>query len=428
MPRFGYDTIFGTNGAWPLYIFGVRANLGEEADVTELGIYTNYSGYQIQGALYSDGLVGGISRPINLIAVTEIGTTVVGGWARLLFTSPVRLAPGRYWLLFQYPSASIITMCRYSSVLGSKTIAANKDQNLIVPFPNPYPTPAGETEDWALSAYAEYSLTGLTANADGPYVAAVDNPTIQFIGSASGGTPPYSWFWNFGDGATSIEQSPVHIYPAIEGTYTATLTVTDSIDNTATSTATVTINPTPPLVVNSDGPYSGSIDNPTIQFLGSASGGKPPYTWLWNFGDGGTNTAQNPLHTYPAIEATYAVTLIVTDASGNMATAQTTTTITITVTPKYTAITGPDGTFALIVEAGIYDIIISKLGYEPVTIANVDTSASDLLLAPIALSQTPPTPQHTRVWLFVHSLTRVSARWDFPLIEAYDQAKQKTSI
>jgi PKD repeat protein len=39
-------------------------------------------------------------------------------------------------------------------------------------------------------------------------------------------------------------------------------------------------------------------------------------SWSWTFGDGGTSTAQDPLHTYAA-EGTYAVTLTVTDDDGD---------------------------------------------------------------------------------------------------------------
>jgi PKD repeat protein len=37
--------------------------------------------------------------------------------------------------------------------------------------------------------------------------------------------------------------------------------------------------------------------------------------WSWNFGDGGTSTLQNPVHTY-ATAGTYNVTLIATDNDG----------------------------------------------------------------------------------------------------------------
>src|SRR5262249_56543352 len=52
--------------------------------------------------------------------------------------------------------------------------------------------------------------------------------TVAFTGSATGGTAPYSFSWNFGDGSpASTLQNPSHTY-STAGTYTATLTVTDT--------------------------------------------------------------------------------------------------------------------------------------------------------------------------------------------------------
>lgn len=55
----------------------------------------------------------------------------------------------------------------------------------------------------------------------------VVNESINFSGNASGGSPPYTWEWNFGDGNTSDEQNPTHVYSEA-GEYYAVLTVTDS--------------------------------------------------------------------------------------------------------------------------------------------------------------------------------------------------------
>ena len=49
-----------------------------------------------------------------------------------------------------------------------------------------------------------------------------------------------SYSWNFGDGNTSTDMNPTHIYND-EGTYTVVLTVTDQCGNTATSSQVVTI-------------------------------------------------------------------------------------------------------------------------------------------------------------------------------------------
>jgi PKD repeat protein len=68
---------------------------------------------------------------------------------------------------------------------------------------------------------------------------------VSFTGSASGGLAPYSYSWNFGDGtAAGTTQNPNHTY-STAGTYTATLTVTDSASPAKTATSTVQITASP---------------------------------------------------------------------------------------------------------------------------------------------------------------------------------------
>ena len=64
----------------------------------------------------------------------------------------------------------------------------------------------------------------------------VVNQIVTFTDSSPTAT---SWFWDFGDGVTSNQQSPIHIYGAI-GVYTVLLTISDGTCTT-TSTQIVTI-------------------------------------------------------------------------------------------------------------------------------------------------------------------------------------------
>ena len=108
------------------------------------------------------------------------------------------------------------------------------------------------------------STSPLTATASGNPTSGQIPLTTNFTGSAAGGTPPYSYSWNFGDTGsssnTSTAQNPSHTYNNT-GTFTATLTVTDSASpaHTATSTVSVTASPvasTPP------GPPTGVTATP----------------------------------------------------------------------------------------------------------------------------------------------------------------------
>ncbi len=78
---------------------------------------------------------------------------------------------------------------------------------------------------------------GMNANFRG--VARTGEPGLKvFFTDLSTPTPGCQimvWLWDFGDGSTSNQQNPTHIY-GHDGTYTVTLTVWDSCDNSATIT------------------------------------------------------------------------------------------------------------------------------------------------------------------------------------------------
>jgi parallel beta-helix repeat protein len=69
------------------------------------------------------------------------------------------------------------------------------------------------------------------------------------------------------------------------------------------------------LTVKASGPYYGLINKP-LQFHGLAVGGRKPYIWFWDFGDGNTSDEQNPPHTYTEA-GKYDIILNVTDNSSN---------------------------------------------------------------------------------------------------------------
>ena len=150
------------------------------------------------------------------------------------------------------------------------------------------------------------------ANSNGPYEGWVGEP-IQFYGSATGGSKPYSWYWTFGDGQSSNLQNPTHTYDEI-GVHTVVLKVTDNTGESDSDATTATIYPEGTLIADAGGPYSDYV-NETIQLRGSASGGEQPYSWYWKFDDGNTSTLQNPTYKYSAI-GEYTAILTVTDDFG----------------------------------------------------------------------------------------------------------------
>jgi PKD repeat protein len=153
----------------------------------------------------------------------------------------------------------------------------------------------------------------LFVNAGGIYYGDA-NEEVEFYGSASGGITPYSWFWDFGDGDNSNAQNPAKMFSE-PGTYIVTLTVTDYIGQTATDYTNAIIYGDSSLVTEANGPYEGYVEE-EIQFNGDVTGGIPPYTWFWDFGDGESSDEQNPSHVFLEF-GDYEVVLTVTDKNLN---------------------------------------------------------------------------------------------------------------
>ena len=123
---------------------------------------------------------------------------------------------------------------------------------------------------------------------------------------------PTTWSWIFGDGGTSSEQNPSHIYTKA-GTYDVRLTVTNAF-GTSTKIKTGYISTgLPPIADFTSGARAGSIPL-SVKFTDASKGG--PTSWSWDFGDGSTSTQQNPSHIYTKA-GTYAVTLTAKNAYGS---------------------------------------------------------------------------------------------------------------
>ena len=52
----------------------------------------------------------------------------------------------------------------------------------------------------------------------------------------------------------------------------------------------------------------------TIQFQSQASGGTPPYTYLWTFPDSSTSTGANPTFVF-STAGSFNVTVVITDSA-----------------------------------------------------------------------------------------------------------------
>jgi PKD repeat protein len=186
-----------------------------------------------------------------------------------------------------YPSAGSYTTVLKASDSGSPKQTASSQQTISVSSPPPPPPPPP-----TLTASFTYSPSSPQTGQQ-----------VTFTGTASGGTSPYSYTWNFGDSSTGIGSTSIHTYGS-PGSFTVTLTVKDngSPQQTTTSRQSVTITSPPPppspLTVSfSYNPSSPSVGQ-QVTFTASATGGTAPYSLSWTFGDGSTGTGPSTSHTY----------------------------------------------------------------------------------------------------------------------------------
>jgi len=125
---------------------------------------------------------------------------------------------------------------------------------------------------------------------------------------------PTGWIWNFGDGGTSTAQNPSHQYTT-PGKYTVTLTASNTCGNDSeTKSNHITVCPPAPAAAFTATPTSGNVPL-TVNFTDQST--NFPVGWSWNFGDGGTSSAQNPSRTYTT-PGTYTVTLTASSSCGNV--------------------------------------------------------------------------------------------------------------
>jgi PKD repeat protein len=149
----------------------------------------------------------------------------------------------------------------------------------------------------------------------------IDSCKVSFadVSGAGAGTTITDWYWDFGDGNTSISvQNPSHVYTAT-GTYTVCLTIAGVnangeqckrkiCDTVAVQECGITC--------KLDAKFGYKIDSCNVYFAdySSTGAGTTITSWFWNFDDGNLSALQNPSHVYAA-SGTYNVCLTIIGVS-----------------------------------------------------------------------------------------------------------------
>ena len=130
----------------------------------------------------------------------------------------------------------------------------------------------------------------------------------QFTNTSLGGI---DFLWDFGDGTTSTNVNPTHLY-ATTGTYIVTLTATDisTCNRTDKYTFSIVVYSIP--VAGFSFSPNPTKPNKAVDFTNSSNGAS---NYLWDFGDGQTSTLQSPTHLFNAT-GTYKTCLVAFNAAG----------------------------------------------------------------------------------------------------------------
>ncbi len=175
---------------------------------------------------------------------------------------------------------------------------ATKYDYIVATGPAPTPTEA---------PVADFTMN----STDGPAPLAV-----RFTDASTG--TPYHWWWQFGDGTSSTEQNPVHIYER-SGSYGVNLTIWTATGSARSGwPAEIEVGPDPRA--------------PVVNFTMSRESGTAPLyvrftdcstdatSWRWDFGGLAWSTATNPSVVFRQ-PGTYTVTLTAKNAYGTSAVA-----------------------------------------------------------------------------------------------------------
>lgn len=172
-----------------------------------------------------------------------------------------------------------------------------------------------------------YTVTLLTTNANGKdteikkdYINVGLSPIANFVTSIptyqnipsrnavrfvdKSANLPTAWLWNFGDGTSSTEQNPRHVYTS-DGIFTVSLTAKNRFgEDTKVMTDLIRVGNAPRIDFKADKTVTGV--GRYIRFTDLST--NDPTTWVWDFGDGTTGTGNAPDHAYKQI-GVYDVTL-----------------------------------------------------------------------------------------------------------------------
>ena len=169
---------------------------------------------------------------------------------------------------------------------------------------------SGESDSLTRADYIEVLPPAPTAAFSADVTAGLSPLDVSFTDQSL--DLPTSWLWDFGNGASSTLQHPMHTFST--GSYTITLTATNSTgSDSLVQTDLIVVQPPAPVADFSASVMQGGLPL-VVQFTDLST--LAPTAWSWDFGDGGSSTLQSPQYTYTQA-GSFQVSLLASNSSGS---------------------------------------------------------------------------------------------------------------
>ncbi len=313
--NFSSDTVRGFNGSSGAWI---GPGLSAGSAVTSLAFDA------------ADGLVYAAGE--HLAAIDPSGPSVV--------LRSVALAPHATVAALAYDPTHELLLARTLDAAGAASLsvvdgaspAAANTSLLVVPaglgagVVVPLPTPAGALPGAGATVTTNSASSTVSVLAAPPSIVSygfaptpVDtNGTTTSLLLATGGAGPVAVSYaGLPPGCSSLSSLALSCVPSVPGTYNVTATVSDSLGQVAVATARLEVGASLAATVTVGPAASGEADvGVAVPLEATMSGGEPPYSALWSFGDGGSASGLEVNHTFATVGPT-TVTLTASDAGGS---------------------------------------------------------------------------------------------------------------